>query len=349
MAVAAQTLLAAEPGAEAHGRLSLRQASVLSHPQDDDRPLLNLFSGNGSEANISDDENSDESTDAASPVAGPSSRKAVAQGAAESELVPAQRQSILNRRAVVRYFSDATKTPEVHDITPPAASSSSSPTSTLPIARTLGATDARGTQYDVLLKLDVSTGCGGRIWPAAEVLGAYLASHGPDLRERWRGRTIVELGAGTGLAGLLVARMGLGVQGVWITDQDAMMQLMRENLALNQTQAQAPLPDPCHVEELNWGEPIPDTVPSQPDVLLLADCVYLEIAFQPLVDTMAALSTPATEILFCYQKRRKADKRFFALLRKKFTFDNVDDDDPVRMERYRREGTQLLRVRRKQS
>lgn len=144
-----------------------------------------------------------------------------------------------------------------------------------------------------------------------------------------------------------------------------MMQLMRDNLALNQSQV--PLRDPCHVAELNWGEPVPaqedaTSVPSRPDVLLLADCVYLEIAFQPLVDTLVLLSgrtkpnvapssaaaatvPPPPEILFCYQKRRKADKRFFVLLKKAgFEFDHVDDDDPERAEAYRRQGTSLLRL-----
>jgi hypothetical protein len=70
-----------------------------------------------------------------------------------------------------------------------------------------------------------------------------------------------------------------------------MMELMQKNLELNTGI------DPCFVEELNWGEPLPSNVPQKPDVLLLADCVYLEIAFQPLVDTMIDLSTTETEIL----------------------------------------------------
>lgn len=96
-----------------------------------------------------------------------------------------------------------------------------------------------------------------------------------------------------------------------------MLELMRQNLELNSDM------DPCEVEELNWGEPIPESVPAKPDVLLLAgeyqrrrhaitessltfrnfslsptvDCVYLETAFQPLVDTMVDLSTRDTEIL----------------------------------------------------
>ncbi len=62
---------------------------------------------------------------------------------------------------------------------------------------------------------------------------------------------------------------------------------------------------------------------------------------------MAALSTTETEILFCYQKRRKADKRFFAMLKKTFVFEDVADDDVERTKEYRRQGTQLLRIRKK--
>lgn len=120
-----------------------------------------------------------------------------------------------------------------------------------------------------------------------------------------------------------------------------MLSLMSRNLSLN-----APsLLDPCHIAELNWGIlPLPTTVPSKPDVLLLADCVYLEVAFQPLVDTMVAMSTKETEILFCYMKRRKADKRFFTLLRKRFEFVDVEDDDEVRTEAYRRQGLRFYRI-----
>ena len=88
-------------------------------------------------------------------------------------------------------------------------------------------------------------------------------------------------------------------------------------------------------------------MPKHPDILLLADCVYLEVAFQPLVDTMVEMSTPQTEILFCYQQRRKADKRFFKMLRKHFTFTDIEDDDPDRSRQYNRQGTHLYRVQKK--
>ena len=60
-----------------------------------------------------------------------------------------------------------------------------------------------------------------------------------------------------------------------------------------------------------------------PELIVAADCVYLESTFSALVQTLADASDESTEILFCYQKRRKADRRFFALLRKQFSWTDV--------------------------
>lgn len=72
---------------------------------------------------------------------------------------------------------------------------------------------------DIALLLDVTNGCGGKIWPAAQVLGAYITGRKDELATRWKGKTIVELGSGTGLVGFVVAKMGLGAE-TWVTDQE---------------------------------------------------------------------------------------------------------------------------------
>lgn len=96
------------------------------------------------------------------------------------------------------------------------------------------------------------------------------------------------------------------------------------------------------VSELNWGQPLADDLP-RPDLILAADCVYFEPAFPLLVQTLSDLVIDEkTEVLFCYKKRRKADKRFFALLKKKFTWTEVMDN-PNR-EVYSREQIYLLRL-----
>lgn len=251
--------------------------------------------------------------------------------AAGDDVIPEQLPSILGQRACITYYVDGAREP-----TTVATSDAAVP------AEPRCYRDA----YPVFLLLDMTKGCGGKIWPAAEVLGAYIASmpmrYAPgsaDLalaRHPWRGKRIVELGSGTGLIGFLVAKIGCGCT-TWITDQSPMLPLMHENHALN-----GDMSDACHVAELDWGHPVAEEM-QHPDVILLADCVYRESAFQPLVDTLCELATPATEILFCYHKRRKADKRFFALLKPHFLYTHVEDDDPARRAAYNRNGTFLMR------
>jgi hypothetical protein len=126
------------------------------------------------------------------------------------------------------------------------------------------------------------------------------------------------------------------------------------------------------------AKPLPEHLQS-PDIVLAADCIYLEAAFPLLVSTLVALVPPppdrAPEVLLSYKKRRKADKRFFALLKTHFTWSSlvrdsdkqkkkkntsvmmrnvrtkikstfwqVDDDDDRAQERHSRGAISLLRL-----
>ncbi|KAI0643742.1 putative methyltransferase-domain-containing protein [Trametes meyenii] len=185
----------------------------------------------------------------------------------------------------------------------------------------------------IKLAVDASPGCGGIAWPAGEVLASYLSRRGP-----LDGKNVLELGSGTGLVGLVAGRLRARV---CITDQAPLLGIMKQNVSLNHL-------DSCvTVAELNWGEPLPLELP-KPDLILAADCVYFEPAFPLLVKTLADLVHDAsTEILFCYKKRRKADKRFFTLLKKEFIWEEVSDDSE--REAYSREAISLLRLFRKRN
>jgi len=76
------------------------------------------------------------------------------------------------------------------------------------------------------------------------------------------------------------------------------------------------------VSELNWGSSLSTDTPRL-DLILAADCVYFEPAFPLLVQTLSDLADTTTDILFCYKKRRKADRRFFVLLKKAFSWEEV--------------------------
>lgn len=183
----------------------------------------------------------------------------------------------------------------------------------------------------ITLAVDASPGCGGIAWPAGEVLASYIARRGS-----LEGKYVLELGSGTGLVGLLAGVLGAHV---CITDQAPLLAIMARNVQMNGLSA-------CvDVAELNWGEPIPEDIP-RPDIILAADCVYFEPTFPLLVKTLADLVPDnRTEVLFCYKKRRRADKRFFTLLKREFSWAEVHDDSE--RETYAREAISLLRLTRK--
>jgi len=165
---------------------------------------------------------------------------------------------------------------------------------------------------------------------ACRILASYLLQKGPKY---FHGKNVVELGSGTGLVGLVVGTFRTA--GVWITDQAPLLEIMKRNVTLNHLKATV------KVAQLNWGTPAPTDIP-RPDIILAADCVYFEPAFPLLVKALDDLSDQTTEIIFCYKKRRKADKRFFGFLRKKFTWKEVTDDSNLHM--YNRQAITLIRL-----
>lgn len=176
---------------------------------------------------------------------------------------------------------------------------------------------------------DVKNGCGGQLWPAGMVLARHLLRHGQKALSNAR---VLELGAGGGLVGLAVAR-GCAVRPpVFMTDQAGMEALMRHNTALNRLDGRV------EVRVLNWGDALPrDIVDFRPDVILAADCVYLEPTFPLLLRTLQdllALSPKAT-VYFCFKKRRRADMHFLRHARKAFRVTEVPDDDRAVFSRQR--------------
>lgn len=159
----------------------------------------------------------------------------------------------------------------------------------------------------------------------------------------------LELGAGGGLVGLAVAQGCQTTKPFLITDQQPMLSLMRQNIALNSLEGKV------IAEILDWGSEISPSIKKHvplvarvseeghyPDVVLAADCVYFEPAFPLLLETMQQLLGPTTVCYFCFKKRRKADWRFVRDMKKKFKVVDAEYED---QERDRREGIYLYEVR----
>jgi hypothetical protein len=107
---------------------------------------------------------------------------------------------------------------------------------------------------------------------------------------------------------------------IHITDQENMLSLMNGNIELNS------LGGFVKASVYDWGGPPPKTIPTHPDILLAADCVYFEPAFPLLEKTLEDLIGDNTICYFSFRKRRRADLHFIKSIKRIFDVEEVQDD-----------------------
>ncbi|KAL7873194.1 hypothetical protein AOLI_G00122650 [Acnodon oligacanthus] len=183
------------------------------------------------------------------------------------------------------------------------------------------------------------------VWDAAIVLSKYLETEQFCRSQTWSSKKIVELGAGTGVVGIMAASLGANVT---VTDLEDLLPLLELNIRENQTLIST---GSITAKVLKWGEDVTDFLP-HPDYILMADCIYYEQSVQPLVETLKALSGPETCIICCYEQRTvgvnpEVERRFFELLLQEFGSEKVSAErqDPE----FNSPDIHILRLRRKHS
>jgi len=108
--------------------------------------------------------------------------------------------------------------------------------------------DGTLTKQPLKIVEDLTSGCGGQLWPAGIALAKYCI--GRFKEKGLRDKHIVELGSGGGVTGLAMALeldgLSEGKGEFWMTDMEAMVPLMKQNVALNGLQ------DTVKVGLLDW-------------------------------------------------------------------------------------------------
>lgn len=122
------------------------------------------------------------------------------------------------------------------------------------------------------------------VW--SDLLPRIVAFHGKELCS---GKTVLELGAGCGLIGLVAARWASRVD---ITDGDP----QEVSLIETNVEAHAPAECACSALHLDWGKEQAEeakkagtVVERGYDIILAAQVVYVPDAIKPLVETIATL------------------------------------------------------------
>lgn len=148
------------------------------------------------------------------------------------------------------------------------------------------------------------------VWDAAIVLGRYLEKIAAELH----GKKVIELGAGTGFAGIVASLLGGNVT---ITDRKMALNVTRMNVEGNLGKNHF-----IEIEELEWGQNVSSFSPPF-DFVLGADIVYIEETFNDLLKTLQDLCDENSVVLLSCKIRYDRDKRFFELLSKHFLHETV--------------------------
>ncbi|XP_057762688.1 uncharacterized protein LOC130982658 isoform X1 [Arachis stenosperma] len=131
------------------------------------------------------------------------------------------------------------------------------------------------------------------VWPCSVVLAEYVWQQ----KHRFEGATVIELGAGTSLPGLVAAKVGANVT---LTDDSTRLEVlenMRRVCDLNKIE--------CNVLGLTWGVWDSSIFSLQPTIILGADVLYDSNAFDDLFATVTFLlqNSPGSSFITSYHNR----------------------------------------------
>ncbi|KAH9618044.1 hypothetical protein KSS87_004163 [Heliosperma pusillum] len=131
------------------------------------------------------------------------------------------------------------------------------------------------------------------VWPCSVILAEYVWQH----KSRFSGSSVLELGAGTSLPGLVAAKVGADVTLTDNADRLEVLDNIHKVCELNMLS--------CKVKGLTWGVLDAPIFDMHPNIILGADVLYDTSAFDDLFSTVAFLleNTPGSVFVTTYHNR----------------------------------------------
>lgn len=125
-----------------------------------------------------------------------------------------------------------------------------------------------------------------------------------------KSKSILELGSGPAFVGISAAL--LGARQVVVSDLSYTMKLMKSNVQLNSAAIKMANCSRVDCLVLDWfNPPSIENLPFAPEVILIADCVWVEHLVDPLMNTVHLLCGDTTTVMITYQRRGKATHELF--------------------------------------
>mmetsp|Transcript_3488 Transcript_3488/g.10125 ORF Transcript_3488/g.10125 Transcript_3488/m.10125 type:complete len:287 (+) Transcript_3488:151-1011(+) len=171
-----------------------------------------------------------------------------------------------------------------------------------------------------------ATGIGHQLWPATFLMAAALEKRHRSSPGYWKGKTVLELGSGCGLVGLVAAALGAHVM---LTDLPTVLDLLSSNVTANLPAILA-AGGRAEVTALQWGKDAPPPGWGSPDLVLGADLVYHRELYPVLLDTLRQFGSATTILLANVRRWSHNEQQFFRPARKHFAIrDIIGEVDPL--------------------
>ena len=200
---------------------------------------------------------------------------------------------------------------------------------------------------DITIETSRVRGIAHQLWPASFLLCKYLEDNYSTYFSSPSSTSVVELGAGVGLGGLLCGMFGC--RSVMVTDLPEAMELIDRNIHLNGHLF--PHPDNIRSAVLRWGEmedcvscmtalgagggesghegdalggcSVPGHQEQTSLLVIAADCVYWEHLYAPLFETLLYFTSRGATVVLSHTKRWKREKKFFSMCARRMAVEVV--------------------------
>uniref|UniRef100_A0A3B3DQ74 Si:ch73-244f7.3 n=1 Tax=Oryzias melastigma TaxID=30732 RepID=A0A3B3DQ74_ORYME len=167
---------------------------------------------------------------------------------------------------------------------------------------------------------------GGVMWPAALALCSFLEKNKHTVN--LEGKTVLELGAGTGLVSIVATLLGGAVTA---TDLPQMLSNLRANVMRNTRGRCRHTPQ---IASLPWGFDLEPTYPSSVyryDYVLAADVVYHHDCLDELLATMKHFCKQGTTLIWANKVRFETDLTFTDNFKKAFHTSLLAEDGEMKI------------------
>ncbi|XP_062401461.1 EEF1A lysine methyltransferase 3-like [Sardina pilchardus] len=185
-----------------------------------------------------------------------------------------------------------------------------------------------GEEFKINQAFSANLGVAAPVWDAA----LHLCRFFEEKRFPLKGKKIIELGAGTGIVGILAARLGADVT---ITDLPVAVPQVQSNVSANTPSGGWPFVEPT-VVPLSWGQD-QKNFHSDWDLVLGADVVYQSAAYPLLLETLTHLCKDGAVVYLSSKMRKEHGTPYFydSDLPQKFQVELVQCDQEQNINIYR--------------